>query len=163
MFDSMPPWMRWAMAEIGVKETPGRDKSTPRILAYRKMAKIPLTGDDGDVPWCAIFANASLEMNGKRGTRNGLARSFMDRPMQRMKGPALGCFVVLSRGRNKSLGHVGIYRGETDTLVYLVDGNANDSVGVHAYPKDKVLGYFWPGGGPIPPAAHVKIKAGARL
>ena len=50
-------WLAWARGELGVRETPG-PVSTKRILDYRAIAGIHLGGEDGVVPWCAIFVNA---------------------------------------------------------------------------------------------------------
>lgn len=163
MFDNAPPWFKWALGEVGVREVPGKG-SNPRILAYRKMAKIPIDGDDSEIAWCSVFCGAALEQCGIRGTRSAAARSALTSPaMVELKTPVLGCIVVLARPGSKWQGHVGFYRGETADSVYLLGGNQGDSVSIAPFPKDRVLGYRWPAGVPVPATGVVKIAAGKKL
>lgn len=162
--DDAPLWFRWALGEIGVREVPGRG-SNSRILAYRKLAKIAIEGDDSDVPWCAIFVNAALEQCGIKGSRSPAARSFLTMATgQKLKKPSLGAITVLKRGNSSWQGHVGFYRGETKDFVYLLNGNANDKVGIDAFPKDKILGHIWPVAVPeYLLSGPVKIMAGRKV
>jgi hypothetical protein len=45
-------------------------------MAYRELARVEIVGDDGDVPWCAIWANAALEQSSVPGTRSASSQSF---------------------------------------------------------------------------------------
>jgi uncharacterized protein (TIGR02594 family) len=146
----MPPWMLSAFGEIGQAEVQGA-KSNPRIIRYRQEAKVPLAGDDGAVPWCAIFTNAMLERNGGLGSKSGMARSYTsDSDFVRLSTPALGCIVVLSSNRGPASGHVGFYAGEDGLFVHLLGGNQNDAVNISAFQKKRVVGYFWPRGRALP-------------
>lgn len=140
----------WAMLEVGTKEIPGA-KSSPRIIDYRKLAKLEnLKGDDGAVAWCAIFENASYEANGIPGTGSGMARSFeRSDKFFALSGPVFGCTVTFWRGSKKSgLGHVGKYVGETSTHVRVLGANQGDAVSYAMFPKEGktmgVTGYWWP-------------------
>jgi uncharacterized protein (TIGR02594 family) len=149
------PWLDAALREAraGVREVAG-PKSHPRIIEYRRLAHVPLEGDDGKVPWCAIFTNAMLEGANVPGTRSGLARSYTrsDR-FTRLPAPALGAITVLaSPKRGPSAGHVGFYVGEDGLFVYLCGGNQNDAVNVSAYRKAQLIGHFWPQGVALPRA-----------
>jgi uncharacterized protein (TIGR02594 family) len=148
----MSGWLRSAFGEIGQSEVVGA-RSNPRIIAYRQQAQVPLEGDDGAVPWCAIFTNAMLERVGVPGTRSGMARSYMAHVrFTTLVGPALGAIVVLSSNRGPASGHVGFYAGEDGLFVYLLGGNQNDQVTISAFQKKRVVGFRWPMGQPLPRA-----------
>ena len=161
--ESSPIWYRWALAEVGVRETPG-PKSTPRIMAYREIGKTPLGGEDGAVPWCAIFVNAALEAAGVRSTRSGMARSYERSPgFVKLAGPALGAITCKWRNSPKSgLGHVGFYAGhDTRGRVVLIGGNQGDSVSKASFDPGQITGFFWPKGQPLP--AIGKVAAGSAV
>ena len=161
MSASSPAWYRWALAEAGVKEKPGRG-SNPRILEYRTIGKTPLAGDDSDVPWCAIFVNAALEASGVKGTRSGMARSYeRSTDFVKLKGPALGAVVTKWRTSPKSgLGHVGFYAGhDTRGRVVFLGGNQGDSVSRASFDPGQVTGYWWPKGQPLPIVGQVNAGA----
>lgn len=163
MTPSTPAWFRWALAELGTKETPG-SKSTAQILEYRTIGKTPLAGEDSIVPWCAIFTNACLEASGIKGTRSGMARSYERSPdFVKLAGPALGAIVCKWRNSPKSgLGHVGFYAGhDTRGRVVLVGGNQSDAVSKASFDPAQLTGYFWPKGQPLPVIG--KVNAGAAV
>jgi uncharacterized protein (TIGR02594 family) len=161
--------MLWARGELGVHETPG-PVSTARITAYRELAHTPFDGDDGLVPWCAIFVNAALESSGFRGSRSGLARSFARHPeFVRLQGRAPGGIGVFWRqARGSGLGHVGFYVGESDARMRILGGNQNDAVSLAWFPKVSptfgLAGLFWPRSAPLPELGPVRLDdAGAPL
>jgi uncharacterized protein (TIGR02594 family) len=151
-----PAWLAWATGELGVRETPG-PVSTKRIVEYRRIAGIPLGGDDGVVPWCAIFVNAALASSGVAGSGNGMARGFL-RWGQKLDRPAPGAITVLSSSRGPTSGHVSFYLKENATHVLLRGGNQSDSVCDGWFPKSKVLGYRWPAGVPLPAAGPQRVN-----
>jgi uncharacterized protein (TIGR02594 family) len=152
-----PAWLSWARGQLGVHETPG-PASTQRILDYRRIAGVPLGGEDGIVPWCAIFVNAALASTGHKGSGNGMARGFL-RWGQALKAPAVGAVTVLSSSRGPTTGHVALYLGETPTHVQLLGGNQGDAVSIAMFPKAKVLGYRWPTDVPLPAVGAVAVAA----
>lgn len=143
-----PAWLIWARGELGVRETPG-PVSTRRILEYRKLGECTLGGDDGAVPWCAIFVNAAVRMAGLKGSGNAMARGFLKWGV-RLAGPAKGAIVVFSSSRGPVSGHVGFYVGETRTHIRVLGGNQSDAVSIASFPKNRVLGYRWPARAPLP-------------
>lgn len=147
---SEPRWLARARRNLGVKETPGR-VSTPSILKYRVMAKVFLQGDDGAVPWCAIFVNAMLEAVGIKGSRSGMARSFSrwGQDCSLTKIPA-GAIVVLSSNRGAASGHVGFATALSPTHVWLLGGNQGDAVSVAPFERRKIVAVRWPDGEPMP-------------
>jgi len=145
-------WLNKAIGELGVSEVVGA-KSNPRILDYRKLGKTPLGGDDGAVPWCAIFVNAMLEKAGVAGSASAMARSYVKHAaFERLGQPMLGCIAVKSSNRGPASGHVGFYVGEDGGTVYLLGGNQGDAVNISGFKKAEFVGYFWPKGEPKPGA-----------
>jgi len=147
---ALPAWFVAAQQEIGTREEPGN-----RGPAIRRYIAAGRCGAEGD-PWCAIFANAMLELSGVRGTRSALARSFeRDAHFVRLDGPALGCIVTFWRGvKARGFGHVGFYAGERGGRIHTLGGNESDMVRVEPYPKVAsrfgLSGYFWPASVPRP-------------
>jgi len=161
-----PPWLKSALVEVrnGIAEVPGRG-SNAVILHYRKIAKIDIKGDDSDVPWCAIGANAMLEKNGIVGTRSALARSFCkDTGFEKLKQPMIGAITVISSSRGSWSGHVGFYVGEQGGYVYLAGGNQDDAWSVDGFQASRVVGHYWPKDQPKLPEPynspyHIKASA----
>lgn len=163
-----PIWFRWMLHEIGIREVPGNG-SNPRIIEYRKISRISVSGDDSKVPWCSIFANAALEANGIGGTQSALARSFETSPrFYRLAGPALGAITTFWRvSRSSGEGHVNFYRGETVDRIYGGGGNQGDSVTIASFPRSTPAfgwtGYWWPKSVAPPKIAPIFIHAGQPL
>jgi hypothetical protein len=55
-----------------------------------------------------------------------------------------GAVVVLSRGSNPSLGHVGFFMGYSGSNVKILGGNQMNQVSIANFPKTKVAAYRWP-------------------
>lgn len=133
-----PPWMVKARSYIGFHEVADN-------RGIEEFIEGAHTGSLGD-PWCAIFANFSLETVGVPGTRSAMARSFESNAnFVRLAKPILGCVVTMWRNSISSgSGHVGFFVKQDAKNVYLLDGNANDEVGIHPHPADRITGYWWP-------------------
>ena len=163
----MPRHLANAIAEIGVRETAGKD-STGRIIAYRILGHTTddTRTEDGSRPWCGDFECAMLETAGIRSPRSGMARAIETDPnFVRLAGPALGAIVTMWRGaRSSGLGHVYFYAGQTaDGRNVAVGGNQNDAVTAAAYGTSRVVAYWWPRSLPLPAIGHVPaiIQPGA--
>ena len=115
-------------------------KELKALFANGKMPPI----DPMRTPWCAAFANAILSRNGYETTNSLMARSFLQWGVK-TKDPKEGDIVVLKRGRNNYLGHVGFFQGyeviDGITYVKVLGGNTDHAVQVGYYPVDRVLGY----------------------
>ncbi len=140
-----PKWLDHAWADFGQREVAGAGDN-PRIVKYYADVGFADVRHD-EVAWCAAFVGACLERAGLRSTRLLLARSYLTFAAKLEHGQP-GAIVVLSRGADPTLGHVGFWVGETATSVYLLGGNQGDAVSVAAYDKSRVLGMRWPE--PIP-------------
>ena len=152
-----PPWMRWAIKEVGFHEI-GQNRG---IGKYTSLARC---GEEGD-PWCAIFVNAALEASGVRGTRSAMARSFEHDPnFVKLDGPAYGAVTTMWRGsRNSGLGHVFFYIGESDLGendrgILALGGNQSDQVCRQYELRNRIVGYFWPKSHPLPKTQKTIVK-----
>ncbi len=142
----LTPWMAKAIAEIGQTEVSG-SKSNPRIMEYRKIANLPLQGDDGVVPWCAIFVNAMLAEGGVTGSGSAMARSFASsKNFEKLAEPIVGCITVISSSRGPASGHVFFYTAENGLFFQALGGNQDDSVNISMFHKSKLVGHYWPKG-----------------
>jgi uncharacterized protein (TIGR02594 family) len=156
-FPGAPPWFLWALHEIGFHET-GNNQGIGKYIALAH------TGSEGD-PWCAIFANAALEANSVPGTRSPSSQSFKTNAnFVRLQTPSLGCLAVFWRGSPDSgLGHVGFYRGEDATDVWVLGGNESDMVQIEPLPKAGktfgLIGYWWPKGVALPTTGPIILAA----
>ncbi len=133
-----PPWTTNARKYIGFHEIADN-------RGIEEFIEGAHTGSIGD-PWCAIFVNFNLETVGVPGTRSAMARSFEhDANFVRLSKPILGCIVTMWRvSQSSGSGHVGFFVKQDAKNVYLLDGNANDEVGIHQHPADRITGYWWP-------------------
>lgn len=96
-------------------------------------------------PWCSTFTSWALNKEGVQ-VRSHSARAFLNYG-KTTKSPVYGDVAVLwntnplTGGKNGYGGHTGFYLGETADYVVLLNGNAEDSVAVTVFPKDRVLSY----------------------
>lgn len=139
------PWIVSARKEIGVREIHGT-QNNPAIVGYWHDVHLSGVKDD-ETAWCAAFAGAMLERNGIASTRSGAARSYLAWGTPLAK-PVPGCIVVFSR---EGGGHVGFVLGR-DAAGHLevLGGNQGDCVCIAAFKTDRVAGYRWPAGIPVP-------------
>ncbi|HWN10440.1 MAG TPA: TIGR02594 family protein [Pyrinomonadaceae bacterium] len=135
-----PAWLRTAESEMGIKEAPG-SADNPRVIEY--AATTSLGAKDDAVPWCSSFVNWCMKQNGIPRTESAAARSWLNWG-DRLDQPRKGCVVVLKRGNNQALGHVGFYVGDGASTIRVLGGNQGDQVKVSNYPKAMLLGYRWP-------------------
>lgn len=151
----VPPWLTWAEGELGVHEIPG-PLSEARIVEYHSTTSLKATSDS--VPWCSSFENWIMSKAQVKGTGSAAARSWLKWGV-RLGVPAFGCVAVLSRNGNQPpyltrdetttgnylTGHVGNWIGDVNKdTVRIIGGNQKDSVSIVNFPKQNVLGYFWP-------------------
>lgn len=153
-----PAWLRQAWAEYGQREGDGA-KNNPRIVKFYEDVGFGEVHHD-EVAWCAAFVGACLERSGIRSTRLLLARSYLQHGTPIETG-RLGAVVVLSRGSDPALGHVGFWLGETGDSLILLGGNQGDAVSVQAFAKGRLLGIRWPGPATVMPPSEDALFAAA--
>lgn len=139
--EPLPPWMRVARAEVGVRSAPP-GQNNPRITAYHAGTNI--AGYDDKAAWCSSFVNWCLAEVGLRGTGSALARSWLDWG-EALEAPRLGCIAVLTRDDPRPwTGHVGFYLRHEGERIVLFGGNQLDCVCENDYPAASLLAYRWP-------------------
>jgi hypothetical protein len=81
---------------------------------------------------------------------------------RKLDKPTVGCVVVFWRGKRDGWqGHVGFYAGRAKNGDILVlGGNQSDAVSIRPYPMERLLGYRWPKGVPLPPDVEPLSKSG---
>lgn len=135
-----PSWMAEAWRELGQSEVPG-SAHNPRIVAMFDELGYPDQSDE--TAWCAAFVGACLERAGISSTRSLRARTYLEWGVP-ADDPAVGAVVVLERGSDPALGHVGFLVGMTDTSVMLLGGNQSNAVTVATFDRELVLGFRVP-------------------
>lgn len=147
-----PPWMQLARLELGEKEIPG-PANNPRVLEYIATCEgLPeaMKEDDSGTAWCSCWVNWVFAQLDMKRTGRANARSWSQWGVG-LTDFAVGAVVVLSRGSNPALGHVGFYVGEADTgALLLLAGNQGNSVSIASKSKDTVVAVRWPAGEAMP-------------
>ena len=124
----------------------GLNENKQRALVSQYLAEGGVNIDPSQTAWCAAFVNATLSKTGLDGTGALNARSFLNWG-EEVTTPQLGDVVVLSRGTDPNLGHVGFFKGfDAQGNILILGGNQGDEVSVKSYSADRLLGYRRPAG-----------------
>ncbi len=149
------PWLQQARQLDGLREVKGAEHS-PEILQMWKDIRRGGIKDD-ETPWCAAFAGAMLERSGIQSSRFESAKSYLQWG-DPLPGPVYGCIVVFTR---EGGGHVGFVVGwDEQGRLLVLGGNQGDAVNVKAFTQDRVSGYRWPSGYPLPSDPMPVLAAG---
>lgn len=153
-----PVWLKEARKHIGMQEIKG-PKHNATILRWLKDLKLPF--NDDETAWCGTFVGGVLNDAGKKqfivknpaGSRNWLNCGT------KLDKPALGCIVVFWRGSKSGWeGHVGFCVGvDQKGNLMILGGNQSDAVNIKPFSVNRVLGYRWPGPGPLPERYNLPV------
>lgn len=135
-------WLDEAYGLLGTREVPG-SAANPVIMQLWQDIGLRPPPDGDETAWCAVFASSMLERAGVASPKTCRARDFLDWGTP-LRQPRLGAIVVLRRGKNPALGHVGFYVGGDQATVQVLGGNQGDAVTIAGFRKADVLGYRWP-------------------
>jgi len=138
----LPNTIRFAAAEIGVREVVGKG-SNRTIIAWRdelNLAGSKVAGySDDDIPWCGLFAaiiTFRRLKNPAEVVKDPLwARNWMKYGVK-SPTPGLGDVLVFERG---SGGHVGFYVAEDNTCYHVLGGNQSNQVSIARVAKNRLL------------------------
>lgn len=128
------PWMKIAVAELGVHEDSLPGKHTKRIIEYHKSTTYKAKEDE--VAWCSSFVNWVLIQAGYSGTNSVAAKSWVDWGVED-KNPGKGTIIVIykkpKKGTNKATGstsgyHVGFLISKSEKYIRILGGNQSDQV-----------------------------------
>ena len=128
-----------AMSQIGVRETTGEDHN-PEVLKYFNDTGHSWVKDD-ETAWCSAFMNwvakyALCESSGKLNARSWLTVGEWVMPDKYIEGDVC---VFWRESPDSWKGHVGIYFGEDDHMIYVLGGNQGNTVCIKPYPKSRLL------------------------
>lgn len=129
-----------AKKELGVHET---GNNNPRIVEYLKCVDLDESELNEGTPWCSAFMNFCIQQAGGKGTRNAMARSWLQWG-KKLDQPVIGCIIVFWRGSiYGDEGHVAMFAGYSadKTMVMALGGNEDNCVEIKAYPASKILGF----------------------
>jgi uncharacterized protein (TIGR02594 family) len=127
---------------LGLEEAEGI-ASNPQVLAMLKLDASWVERDE--VAWCSAFTNYVAWLLNLPRSRSLAARSWLGvgsavDPMRMEPGFDV---VVLRRGPNPALGHVGFFAGyhlSDPERFYLLGGNQNDMVSVAEFRRAEIVG-----------------------
>lgn len=140
--DILKRFLEIAEGQIGVEENPSTHEEK-MILSYDSTTNLKsLPGLNDEVPWCAAFTNWCVTQAGLQGTNNSMARSWLKwgDPLDK-DHPIPGSIVILSRGDDPSLGHVGFYVADGGQYYFrLLSGNTTHQVRYADFSKAHILG-----------------------
>lgn len=148
-----PPWIKIAKGYLGLKEIKGKVHNA-EIVGWFSLIGAGWFTDD-ETPWCAAYFGAMLIKAGvmTKGKGTARARGYEGHSeLIRLPGPIYGCGVTFWRGSPSSgNGHAAFVVGK-DSLGRLVchGGNQQDAVTEAPFDIDRVTGYWWPKGYPVP-------------
>ncbi|MFY9479163.1 MAG: TIGR02594 family protein [Aquabacterium sp.] len=141
----MTRWIDNARKYIGVKEIPGPTHN-PIILGFWRLAKLAGIKND-EIPWCSGFACAVMEEAGIRSPRTDGAKNWLGWGVA-LPSPVYGCIVVFRRPGGWHMGFVVGLDAKGNLMV--LGGNQGNQVSIAAFARDRVEGYRYPMGEPIP-------------
>lgn len=139
---SNPKWLDSALKDIGETEIKGSEHN-PKIVDYHRTTGGPAPDE---IPWCSSFCNFHMNRGAQIcGTGSRLARSWLSWGRV-LIDPIPGAIVILRRGSEPWMGHVGFFIKESPSRksIAVLGGNQGDRVSIDWFSKTKVLGYRWP-------------------
>lgn len=148
------PWMTWARAQVGTRETPG-PANNPKIMTWAQKLGARILGityaDDSATPWCGLFAAAVVAQLGIKPPPIAI-RAKQWALWGEATTPCVGAVLVFIRDGG---GHVGFYEGEDDGAYHVLGGNQGDRVSVTRIAKSRLFAARWPHGYPKTSPRHL--------
>lgn len=137
----LPIWLQYAMQELGVSEYSGLSDNPEIIKYFQEVSHGEIANDE--TPWCAAFVGAMLERAEIQSTKSLMARSYL-RWGSKLEELKLGAIVILKRGNNNVLGHVGFVISSSQSHAQLLSGNQSNKVTISSFNKSDILDIRWP-------------------
>lgn len=136
----------YAAAKEDVKldwtEVKGKGSNPLIVECYKAVDGLgnPELLDDDGTSWCSCYVNKKIQDAGGKGTRNALARSWLQWGNE-LKKPVEGCIVVFKRGTSSWQGHVSFFIKKDENYVWCLGGNQSNNLVISKYKVADVLGY----------------------
>ena len=144
-----PRWLTHARQFMGVREIPG--KTTAPVIA-KWLRQLNAWWTDDETPWCGAFVGGCLTDIGLAKPKNCFrARAYLEYGYA-LRKPEVGCIVVFNGGAKRpGGGHVGfVVAQDYQNRLMVLGGNQSNAVNIKPFDTDRVLGYYWPVGVPLP-------------
>lgn len=136
-----PMWLRFARADLGLREIPGTGTSA-KILRW--LIELGAWWRDDETPWCGVACAAWMKQCGIAPPKAYYRAKAWLEWGRAIDKPVLGCVVVFGR---EGGGHVALAVGTTkEGRIVCIGGNQGNSVSQAAFPIGRVLGYRVPPG-----------------
>lgn len=128
-----------ALAEYGEQALPGQPDNPVIMQMAKDCGFTDYTHDS--IAWCSLFMNW-VALKGGFGRSGSLAaRSWLTIGTE-MTTPQMGDVVVYWRDApDGTLGHVGLFIGQRNGVIYTLGGNEGNEVQIEGFDPSKVLGY----------------------
>lgn len=137
MVTNIPVHIVLALNEIGQAEIPG-PQSNERISEYLETVGMP---SSDEIPWCSAFPNWILKQRNIQGTNDAAAISW--EAWGRACDLRIGSVVILKRGAEAWMRHVGFLLDSSAAMIRLLGGNQLNRVGINAYSKSRITAIRW--------------------
>lgn len=125
--------------KYGLREIPG-NKDNPEIMQMARDCGFTDYAHD-ETAWCSLLANWAAWKTGYQRTNSLAARSWLSVGTI-VSVPEMGDVVVFWRGDpNGALGHVGLFIGYRNGLIYVLGGNQGNMIQIEGFDPDRLLGY----------------------
>jgi uncharacterized protein (TIGR02594 family) len=146
--EQAPPWLVIALAEHGVRETPG-PRCTPSIERYHRSTAAGMPPQGDETSWCSSFVNWDMLQAGIPGTRSKAAISWVTWGIA-LAMPRLGCVAIYDRfdARNPNAAHVALWLARVADTDIVLGGNQGNAVSIAPYAAARARAYRWPAGVP---------------
>ena len=130
--------LEMALSQYGIKEIVGQYHNNEVVKYFTEIGFAQITNDE--TAWCSAFVNWVCMKAGYEHTKKLNARSWLTIGKETIH-PEPGDIVIMSRGTNPSLGHVGFFINKDQKYIYILGGNQSNQVNITAYNKASLLGY----------------------
>lgn len=133
-----PTWIKWARSKVGEHEG-----ENPEIDSWFQLTTLPKSyWDSTKTPWCAVFVNAALLLNGVKSLKSALAVDYL-KLGAKVAEPQKGDITVFDWGNGSH--HVNFFLSDLgNNCIQCIGGNQSNAVTVATYPTANIMGYRRP-------------------
>jgi len=125
--------------QYGLREVAG-EADNPGIMEMAKECGFTHYKHD-EIAWCSLLMNWAAFKTGYQRSNSLAARSWLGIG-EPTETPQMGDIVVFWRiSPDGPYGHVGLYIGTRNGLIYVLAGNQGNEVSIVGFTTEKLLGY----------------------
>lgn len=148
-----PLWLAQARLDLGLRETPSKHTSHPRIDdMYRTVGHTWAAGDDSEVAWCAAatgtwLAEAGMPYIKGKGALGAVSYEKYGRRLNTMGAIPPGAICIFYRTAKRERDwrrHVAVAVKSNSTYVWCIGGNQSNEVNVRRFKRSDLSAVRWP-------------------